>query len=59
MTQIWAWLDYFYTHPVMAVAAAVGLATIAYLLNQKPRYVRDADEQLRVIRRESKYRDAR
>ena len=60
MEQFWAVLDYFYTHPGAACAAAVGLGVAIYLLNLKPRYVREADEQLRIIRREStKYRDAR
>lgn len=58
MDKIWAALDYFYAHPAVACALVVGLGVASYLLNQKPKYVRDADEQLRVIRRESKYRDA-
>ena len=60
MDQLWAVLDYLYTHPGVAFAALVGLGVGAYLLNLKPRYVREADEQLRIIRREStKYRDVR
>lgn len=58
MDQLWMVLDYLYTHPAAAVAAAVGVGVAIYVLNLKPRYVREADEQLRVIRREStKYRD--
>ena len=60
MDQLWLALDYLYTYPAAAVAAVVGLGVAVYVLNLKPRYVREADEQLRVIRREStKYRDAR
>lgn len=60
MELLWTVLDYLYTHPLAACAAAVGLGVGVYLLNLKPRYVREADEQLRIIRREStKYRDAR
>lgn len=58
MDQLWMVLDYLYTHPAAAVAAAIGVAVGVYLLNLKPRYVREADEHLRIIRREStKYRD--
>jgi hypothetical protein len=60
MEQFWAVLEYLYTHPGVAGAALVALGVAVYLLNLKPRYVREADEQLRIIRREStKYRDAR
>lgn len=60
MDQLWATLDYLYTHPAVALLVAVGLGVGVYLLNLKPRYVREADEQLRIIRRESnKYRDVR
>lgn len=58
MDQLWMVLDYLYTHPAAAVATAIGVVIGVYLLNLKPRYVREADEQLRIIRREStKYRD--
>jgi hypothetical protein len=58
MDQLWMVLDYLYTHPAAAFAAVVGVGVAIYVLNLKPRYVREADEQLRVIRREStKYRD--
>lgn len=60
MDLLWTAIDYLYTHPGMACAAVVALGVAIYLLNLKPRYVREADEQLRIIRREStKYRDAR
>ena len=59
MDQLWSTLNYFLVHPGVAVAALAGLGVVVYLLNQKPQYVRDADAQLRALRRESKYRDAR
>ena len=60
MDQLWAVVGYLYTHPGITCVGVIALGVGVYLLNLKPRYVREADEQLRIIRREStKYRDPR
>jgi hypothetical protein len=39
-------------HPFWAVAALIGFGILLYLMNRKPRLVREAEEQLAVLRRD-------
>ena len=61
MDQLWEWGDHFAAHPVQAVGLLVALIVAYVVLNRKPKYVQDADEQLRILRRErkSKYDELR
>jgi hypothetical protein len=61
MADVSSWLEYFYAHPVIGVGVAAAVLVAVFLLNRKPRYVRDADEHLKVLRkdRSEKYRDLR
>lgn len=56
MDHVWDWVDYFVAHPGAAVGVLVALIAAYWLLNRKPKYVQEADEQLRILRRERKTR---
>jgi len=57
MDQLWEWVEYFRTHPAAGVVLLAALVGAYVFLNRKPKYVQEADEQLRILRRERKKYD--
>jgi len=52
MDQVNGLITYFTTHPQAAIAAALALGGLIYLLTRKPKAVRDAEARLRLLRNE-------
>jgi hypothetical protein len=52
MERVFGLLDTAREHPFWAVLAVVGVGVLLYLMNRKPRLVREAEQQLAVLRRE-------
>ena len=52
---------YILNHPAAAIGALIGLIALGYLLNRKPKLQREADERLKILRRETerKYDEVR
>jgi|MudIll2142460700_1097286.scaffolds.fasta_scaffold73524_2 hypothetical protein len=53
MEQLAALPGYLQHHPVATIGALIGLIVLYRLLNRKPKIVRDADERLQILRRET------
>ena len=52
MEQLWTLIHYLRDHPGAALAAAVAIGGIYWLLNRKPKLTRQADQRLEEIRKE-------
>jgi hypothetical protein len=52
MERIFRVLETAKEHPFWVVAAVIGVGILLYLMNRKPRLVREAEQQLAVLRRE-------
>jgi hypothetical protein len=52
MENVWMLVHYLREHPAAAVGAVVALVGVGYLLNRKPKFVREADKRLDELRRE-------
>ena len=51
MEHVSAGIKYLGEHPLVGVAAIVGLLVIYYLLNRKPKLARDAEQRFEAIRK--------
>lgn len=52
MDQAGQWLQYLADHPTGVIIAITAIAALAYLLNRKPKAVREADERLKKLGQE-------
>jgi hypothetical protein len=54
MDRILDWVEYFRAHPLAAAGVLVAVVVAYVVLNRKPKYVQEADQQLSILRRERK-----
>jgi hypothetical protein len=54
MDQLWSLLDYLRENPKVAAVVVAGIVGFYLLLNRKPKMVKEAEEHLKVLRREKK-----
>lgn len=52
MENVWTLVHYLREHPAAAVGAVVALVGVRFLLNRKPKLVREADKRLDQLRKE-------
>jgi hypothetical protein len=52
MEQLWALIHYLPDHPRAALGVVVALGGIYWLMNRKPKLMREADKRLEEIRKE-------
>jgi hypothetical protein len=52
MEPVWAAIKYLGDHPIAALGAVIGVVVIFYLLNLKPKAVRDADKRFETLRKD-------
>jgi hypothetical protein len=49
MQRVWVVVQYLRDHPIAAVGGVVAIGIAYYLLNLKPKFVRDADKRFHEI----------
>ena len=52
MGHLWTLIRYVQDHPSVAFGAAVAFGVIYWLMNRKPKLIREADRRLEEIRKE-------
>jgi hypothetical protein len=52
MEQLTALIEYARTHPLETAGGALAIGVLVYLLNRKPKTIREADARLRKLREE-------